>query len=90
VSVYRLAGRVGGFARAAKHDGREMTAKARATFAASFLEGHACRVCPETRLPADLLPGERERRAEALRRAHYARVALASSRKRAARRGNAA
>lgn len=79
---FSLAGRVGGFARAAKHDGREMTAKARATFAESFLAGHACRVCPAIEFPPDLLPAERERRAEALRRAHYARVALASARSR--------
>lgn len=82
-SIYSLAGRVGGYARAAKHDGREMTAKARATFAASFVDGHACRVCPPSSLPAGLLPAERERRAEALRRSHYARVALASARARA-------
>ena len=55
------------------------TAKARQTFADSFLEGHACRVCPPVELPADLLPAERARRAEALRRGHYARVALASA-----------
>lgn len=84
MSIHRLAGRVGGLTRAAMYDGRDMTAAARAAFAASFREGHACRVCPETRLAPDLLPHERERRAEALRRAHYARVALASARKRRA------
>jgi hypothetical protein len=82
MSIYRLAGRVGGYARAALYDGRAMTATARERFAASFLEGHGCRVCPSVELPSDLLPGERKRRAEALRRAHYARVALASSRAR--------
>jgi hypothetical protein len=81
-NIYRLAGRVGGYARAARYDGREMTVTARQRFAESFLEGHSCRVCPEVTLPADLLPEERARRAEALRKAHYARVALASSRAR--------
>jgi hypothetical protein len=85
-SIQSLAGRVGGYARAAKYDGREMTAKARETFALSFREGHTtCRVCPPSILPADLLPAERERRAEALRKAHYARVALHSARVRASK-----
>ena len=83
--LHRLAGRVGGFARAARYDGREMTAAARSTFAASFLTGHGCRVCPRVDLPGDLMPGERARRAEALRRGHYARVALAGVRARRAR-----
>jgi hypothetical protein len=60
-----------------------MTAAARERFAESFLEGHACKVCPQVTLAADLLPAERARRAEALRRAHYARVALASAQSRA-------
>lgn len=81
-SIYSLAGRVGGHTRAALYDGAAMTAKARETFAASFRDGHRCRVCPPFEMPADLLPGERERRAEALRQAHYARVALASARAR--------
>ena len=81
-SILSLAGRAGGYARAALYDGRDMTAKARETFAASFLRGHACKICPAVEIPAGLLPGERERRAEALRRSHYARVALASARAR--------
>lgn len=81
-SIHRLAGRVGGYARAALYDGVAMTAAARQRFIESFREGHACRVCPEVMLPADLLPAERLRRAEALRRLHYARVAMASARAR--------
>ena len=84
-SILRLAGRAGGYARAARYDGRDMTAVARQRFIASFLEGHACRVCPPTTLPDDLPPAERQRRAEALRRGHYARIALASARARASR-----
>jgi hypothetical protein len=84
-SMYRIAGRVGGYTRAALYDGREMTQAARDKFRESFAEGHACRVCPAVTLPGDLLPGERERRAEALRRAHYARVALVSARVRSSK-----
>ena len=83
-SVLSAAGRVGGYARAALHDGRDMTAAARARFIASFADGHACKVCPPVTLPADLLPAERARRAEALRRSHYARLALARARNRVA------
>lgn len=83
-SIYSLAGRVGGYARAAKHDGREMTEKARRTFTESFLDGHQCKVCPPVIVPAGLPPAERGRRAEALRRSHFARVALASARARRA------
>lgn len=80
MSIHRLAGRIGGLERAARYDGAAMTAAARQRFAESFLEGHTCRVCPEIGLPSHLLPAERKRRAEALRRAHFARVALASAR----------
>lgn len=88
-SIFVLAGRVGGHARAARYDGVEMTAKARQTFADSFLEGHECRVCPATTLPDNLLPAERQRRVEALRREHFARVALASARSRAKKKATA-
>jgi hypothetical protein len=67
-------GRIGGYITAARYDGREQTAKARATFRQSFLD----QVDPDRTLPEP----ERERRAEALRRAHYARLALASVRSR--------
>jgi hypothetical protein len=89
VSIHSLAGRVGGYVRAARYDGREMTAAARRRFAESFLEGHGCRVCPTVAMPDGLLPGERARRAEALRRAHYARVALASAQARSRRKAGA-
>ena len=41
--------RLGGLTRAALYDGVTVTAKARETFRASFLEGHSCRVCPPPR-----------------------------------------
>lgn len=71
----RLNGRIGGLVVRSRHDPLEYTAKARSTFAASFLE----------QVPSDLPPAERQARAEALRRAHYARLAAASARARAAR-----
>ncbi len=40
------AGRLGGLARSALHDGRAMTSAARSSFAASFLSGHQCIACP--------------------------------------------
>lgn len=61
----------------AKHDGRVVTAKARATFLARF-EREAD---PDRVLSLE----ERGRRAEHLRRAHFARLALASSKARRAR-----
>lgn len=75
---HALRGRVGGFVTASRVDGRENTAAARATFRESFV----LLVDPEGVLP----PGERARRAEAARRAHYARLALKSAQARAGRR----
>ena len=71
------------------YDGREVTARAREVFAASFLDGHTCRVCPVVSLAPDLLPKERDRRAEALRRAHYARIAMASAQARSTKKAAA-
>jgi hypothetical protein len=68
--------------RAALYDGTTVTAKARATFRASFLTGHACRVCPPVTIPADLPETERQRRADALFSAHYVRVRMARGRSR--------
>jgi hypothetical protein len=69
-----LIGRIGGLTTASRYDGREITAKARATFRASFER----EVDPDGTLPEP----ERLRRAEAARRAHYARLGLASARAR--------
>jgi len=66
-----LRGRIGGLIRSAHHDGREMTAKARAGFQ-SKLERE---VDPDGVLP----PEERRRRADALRRAHLAMASLAAA-----------
>lgn len=85
-SVNALAGRVGGYAKAAIHDGVEGTAAARQRYRQSFAYGHECRVCPKVTIAEDLPLGERQRRADALRRAHFARMALRSARARAKRR----
>lgn len=70
-----LRGRIGAYVTHATHDPRETTAAARRTFRDSFLE----QVDPDRTLP----PEERRRRAEALYRAHMARLALKSARTRA-------
>jgi hypothetical protein len=77
-----LRARLGGYAARAKHDGVKLTAAARATFATSFRAGHACRVCPLVEMPSGLPEAEVVRRADALRRAHYTRLALRSARSR--------
>lgn len=71
----RLRARIGGLARSAQYDGLEVTAKARATFRASFED----QVDPDRKLPE----AERSRRAEAARRLFYARMAFRSSQVRA-------
>ena len=75
-----LRSRLGGSATAARHDSREINAKARATYRDSFRTGHGCAVCERVDLPADLSDAERTRRAEALRKLHYGRLALKSAR----------
>ena len=70
-----LRGRIGAYTLHARHDARATTAKARASFLARFeREVDPDRVLPEA---------ERLRRAESARRAHFARLALASARARA-------
>jgi len=73
-----LRARLAAHAMHARHDGREVTARARSAFLARFER----EVDPDGRLSVT----ERQHRAEQARRAHFARLALASSRSRQARR----
>jgi hypothetical protein len=73
-----LRARIAAHAMHGRHDARQTTAKARAAFLASFEH----QADPEGRLPA----AERQRRAQQLRRAYFARLALASAKARKARR----
>jgi hypothetical protein len=73
-----LRARIAAHAMHGRHDSRQTTAKARAAFLATFER----QADPEGRLPA----AERERRAQQLRRAYFARLALASAKARRARR----
>ena len=73
-----LRARMAAHAMHVRHDARAVTAKARAAFLASFERA----ADPEGVLP----PEERHRRAEHLRRAYFARLALASAKARRARR----
>lgn len=74
-----LRSRLGGYATAARHDGRVITERARSTYRDSFTRGHECAVCPSIELPENLSPAERSRRAQALRQLHYGRLAMRSS-----------
>ena len=64
----KQAARIAGLTAHSKHDSRDLTAKARATFLSNFEK----QVDPE----GILEPGERARRADLARRAHFARLAL--------------
>lgn len=72
-----LNGRIGGFTVHARYDSRELTKPARAAFARKF----ELEVDPDERLP---IP-ERQRRADAARKAHFARMAQLSARARGRR-----
>jgi hypothetical protein len=73
-----LRARLAAHAMHGRHDARQTTAKARAAFLASFER----QADPERRLPA----AERQRRAQQLRSAYFARLALASAKARRTRR----
>jgi hypothetical protein len=72
-----LRARVAAHAKHATHDPQAAMAKARAVFLATFEQ----QADPQGVLP----PAERQRRAEQLRRAYFARLALASAKARRAR-----
>lgn len=74
-----LRARIGAYAQHARHDTRETTAAARAAFLARFEN----QVDPDRQLE----PDERERRALAARRQHFAELAYRSARVRAGRGG---
>jgi len=76
-----LRARAAAHAKHAKHDAQAAMAKARA----AFLESFERQADPDGVLP----PLERRRRAEQLRSAHFARLALASAKARRARRPTA-
>ena len=72
-----LIGRIGGYARAAKYDGRAVTKAARAAYLAKWVN----EVDPERVLPE----AERDRRAEAALKSHMAKLAFRSAQARRAR-----
>lgn len=77
-----MRGRIGAHVTNLRHDGLALTDAARAKYRASFLDGHDCKVCPRIEIDPSLPLPERERQAMHLRKLHFARLALASSRKR--------
>ncbi len=72
-----LAGRIGAFTVHARYDSRELTKPARAAFLRTFEQ----EVDPE----GVLEPEERARRAAAARKAHFARMAYESAKRRGSR-----
>jgi hypothetical protein len=72
-----MIGRIGAHTSHSRHDSRDITARARATFLDSFER----QVDPDFVLPE----AERQRRAAHARKAHYARLALRSAEARRAR-----
>ena len=66
-----LRGRIGAYAMHSRNDPKETTRNARAAFLARFVD----EVDPNRELPE----AERERRATAARKAHFARLAFASA-----------
>ncbi len=80
-----MRGRLGAYAALSRHDSREINARARQVFRDSFRAGHGCRLCPRVDMPDGLPDGEVTRRAEMIRRAHFSRLAWASSRARSRR-----
>lgn len=70
--------RLGGYSKSARTDARESTAPARA----AFLERFTLAVDPRSELPEP----ERRRRATALRKSYFTRLALRSSRSRSTQR----
>ena len=74
-------GRIGAYARLARHDARELTAPARSAFLGRFEE----QVDPERVLPAE----ERQRRAEYAKKAYFSRLARASAIARSGKKGAA-
>lgn len=75
-----LRGRIGALVALSRNDPVEINAKARQVYRDSFSTGHECRICPRIDIPADLPEAERTRRADTIRRAHYARIAMCASR----------
>jgi hypothetical protein len=75
-----LRSRIAAYAALSRNDPREINAKARRVYRDSFRNGHRCVVCPVFVMPEGLSPAEVDRRADALRKAHFGRLALKSSR----------
>jgi hypothetical protein len=72
--LHSLAGRIGGYEKAARVDNREATRPAREAFAQRFVD----QVDPERKLSE----ADRHRRAEAAMKAHMTRLALKSAKAR--------
>lgn len=66
---------LGGLAASAVTDTVARAQKGQAGFRARFAYGHECAICPPVAIPSELPVAERERRADAIFRLHFARLA---------------
>lgn len=73
-------GKLGGLTNAARGNITSLSRSGRRAFRDGFDTGHGCRVCPTITIDQDLPPDERARRADALYRLHFARMAAAKAR----------
>lgn len=68
-------GRIGGLTFSATNDTAALSSAGRTAFRASFQNGHECAACPPVTIATDISEDERDRRADALYRLHFARLA---------------
>jgi hypothetical protein len=78
-SLRSLQARIAALTRAARTDGREISAPGRAQFLANFETEHSCQYCGTITIDQSLPPAQRARAAEAAMSAHFSRLAKASA-----------
>lgn len=68
-------GKIGGLTFSATHDTKVFSTQGRKAFRESFSRGHGCDACETVTFPDDLDAREKQRRADALYRLHFANLA---------------
>jgi hypothetical protein len=74
----RASATIAALTRAARTDGREISAPGRAAFLASFQTRHTCKHCGTIEIDQSLPPDQRARAARAAMSAHFRRLASVS------------
>lgn len=77
-SLRRLHARIAALTRAARTDGDEISAPARAAFMKRFETRHECQLCGVVEIDQTLPPIQRQRAIEAAISAHFTRLAMRS------------